>query len=272
MFRRAFIEITNECNLACGFCAASTRPAAPMPLENFKNAAAQVKPFARVLSLHVLGEPFMHPRFPEILGVCSRLGLKINLVTNGTLLDKFGPALFEEKCLVQVSFSLHALAGLPAGLRALHLGRLTGFAAVKPARLIVGFRLRGSAADPFVKEASGFIFKMFPGRGERPEPGRAVKLSDDVYLNFGELFDWPGRGPGKVKKSCLGLRHHFAILSTGEVIPCCADHSGRLAVGNVNEKPLAEILNGRTAAALRDSLAERAPMPSYCRSCGFCAP
>ena len=133
-----------------------------MPLETFEAVAAQVRPLAGMISLHVLGEPFMHPRFPEILGACSRLGLSVNLVTNGTLLDKFGPAVFKEKCLVQVSFSLRALAALPSGTRLEHLRRLTEFAALKPDRLIAGFRLRGGADDPFVKEASDFVLKAFP--------------------------------------------------------------------------------------------------------------
>ncbi|MEI7480851.1 MAG: radical SAM/SPASM domain-containing protein [Elusimicrobiota bacterium] len=272
MFRRAFIEITNECNLSCGFCAVSSRPAVCMAPGAFEDIAVQVKPFARVISLHVLGEPFMHPRFPEILNICSRLGLSVNLVTNGTLLDKFGPAVFAERCLVQVSFSLHALAALPSGIRAEKLRRLTEFAAVKPDRLIVGFRLRGVMDDPFVKEASDFVLNSFPGRVNPEEHGRAVTLRDNVYLNFGELFDWPGRGPGKTNKGCLGLRHHFAILSTGEVVPCCADHDGRLAIGNINKKPLADILSGPAVPILRDSIAGHTAMPSYCATCGFSAP
>ena len=240
-----------------------------MTLATFSRVAAQVKPFARVVSLHVLGEPFMHPQFPEILGAASRLGLAVNLVTNGTLLDKFGPAVFKEKCLVQVSFSLHALAALPPAMRMAHLRRLIDFAELKRDRLIVGFRLRGGAADPFVKEASDLLFKYFPGRAEL---GRAVTLRDNVYLNFGGFFDWPGPGPGKSKTSCLGLRHHFAILSTGEVVPCCADHAGRLSIGNINADPLAEILNGPAVAVLRNSIAGYTPMPVYCASCGFVQP
>ena len=243
-----------------------------MPLETFSDVAAQVKPLARMISLHVLGEPFMHPRFPEILAASSRLGLNVNLVTNGTLLDKFGPAVFKEKCLGQISFSLHALAALPPGMRMAHLRRLTEFAALKPDSLIIGFRLRGAADDPFVKEASGFVLKAFPESGIRAEHGSAVTLRENVYLNFGELFDWPGRGPGKNKKGCLGLRHHFAVLSTGEVVPCCADYDGQLSIGNINKKPLAAILSGPAMPVLRDSIAGHTLMPSYCASCGFSAP
>ena len=81
-FRHSFIEITNSCNLACGFCARSCRPKAVMPLELFRSAAEQTGRISEVVSLHVLGEPLTHPDFPELLSICSALGLKINLVTD----------------------------------------------------------------------------------------------------------------------------------------------------------------------------------------------
>ena len=271
-FRRAFIEITNVCNLSCGFCAVSKRPAAFMAVPMFEAVARQVKPLANIVSLHVLGEPFMHPDFPEILGACSRLGLEVNLVTNGTLLDKFGPAVFNEKCLKQVSFSLHALSGLPGPERLENLRRLAEFAGAKPDGLIISFRLRGRAEDPFTREAADYILRSFPG-GDAAREGSAITLRDKVFLNPGGVFDWPGRGARKEKKEgCLGLRHHFAILCTGEVIPCCVDHEGALAIGDMGKTPLADILGAPAAAALRDSIAAKTPMPEHCATCGFSAP
>ncbi len=271
-FRRAFIEITNSCNLACGFCAASSRPKAFMPPEFFEAAAAQAGELASVIFLHVLGEPLMHPRFPEILGASSRLGLKVNLVTNGVLLDKFGPDIFYEKCLGQVSVSLHALAELPPALRAQCLRRLTDFALRKPPGLILSFRLRGNSAEPFIQETNASLLEAL-ARESAPERVRdGLKLREGVYLNFGGLFDWPGGPGGKQKKGCLGLRHHFGILSDGRVVPCCADYDGALALGDIKEKPLADILGSPEALALRDSIAGKTPMPPYCASCGFTAP
>ena len=271
-FRRAFIEITNSCNLACGFCAASSRPKAFMPPETFEAAAAQAGDLASVIFLHVLGEPFMHPRFPEILGACSRLGLKVNLVTNGVLLDKFGPDIFHEKCLGQVSVSLHALAGLSPALRAQSLRRLTDFALRKPPELILSFRLRGNSAEPFIKETNASLLEALAREGAPERVRDGLKLRGGVYLNFGGLFDWPGGPGGKQKKGCLGLRHHFGILSDGRVVPCCADYDGALALGDIKEKPLAEILGSPAALMLRDSIAGKTPMPPYCASCGFTAP
>jgi len=271
-YRRVFIEITNTCNLACGFCAASSRPKTFMTPEFFESAAAQAGKLASVVFLHLLGEPFMHPRLPEMLGVCSRLGLKVNLVTNGLLLDKFGAGLFNEECLGQVSVSLHALAGLPPAIRDEHLRRITDFSLQKPPGLIASLRLRGNQSDPFIKDTKAFLLGVLArdGAGERVRDG--LKLREGVYLNFGSIFDWPGGEGGKEKKGCLGLRHHFGILSDGRVVPCCADFDGALALGNIKERPLVEILASPEALALRDSIAGKTPMPPYCASCGFTAP
>lgn len=269
-FRRAFIEITNRCNLACAFCAASARPGLDMPPALFERIAAQAVPLAEVVSLHLLGEPLNHPQFPAILAACSRLGLKVNLVTNGLLLDNFPPALFANACLSQISVSLHALAGLPEAQRGAAIGRLAAFAAAKPAGLTIGFRLRSSAEDDFYKAALKALLGAFK---KTLEPGADhVRLGEGIFLNFGGVFDWPGGTGGKPKSGCLGLKHHFGVLSDGRVVPCCADFDGNLALGSAAEKPLAEILSSREALALRRSIAGETPMPAYCASCGFSAP
>jgi len=243
-----------------------------MEPERFEFVASQVKPFAKVVSLHMMGEPFMHPRLPEILRICSRLGLNLNLVTNGTLLDKFGADVFLETCLGQITFSLHALAALPGEERLEKLRRLAQFARSKPRPLIVGFRLRGAREDIFIRETLSYLLAFFPKAGALSGSAGAVTLCENVYLNFGELFEWPGRGGAKEKKGCLGLRHHFAVLCGGEVVPCCADYDGNLSMGNINKRSLADILRGPDAAALRASIAAKTPMPAYCATCGFSAP
>lgn len=269
-FRRAFIEITNNCNLACGFCAASSRQRQEMPLELFEKTASQAGALAEVVSLHLLGEPLTHSAFPAILGACSRLGLRVNLVTNGTLLGDYPPALFLEKCLAQVSVSLHSLACLPPERRGPALDRLAAFALAKPPGLIVGFRLRSEEQDDFYREAVKALMAHFKATAA-PGPDY-VRLAGGVFLNFGGLFDWPGGEGGRPKSGCLGLRHHFGVLSDGRVVPCCADFDGALALGNIKERPLAEILSAPGALALRDSIAGKTAMPGYCASCGFTAP
>jgi MoaA/NifB/PqqE/SkfB family radical SAM enzyme len=231
-----------------------------MPLELFRSAAEQTGKISEVVSLHVLGEPLTHPDFPEILAICSRLGLKINLVTNGTLLWKAPASVFKEKCLSQVSISLHALSSLPAAERPLAVKRLGQFALTKPSELTVSFRLRSGGPDGFFKETLEGLLAAF---GRAPEP---------VSGPIGEIFAWPGGAGGKAKTGCLGLRHNFGILSDGRVVPCCLDFDGVLALGNIKEKPLDAILGSPEALALKESIAGLTPMPAYCATCGFIAP
>jgi hypothetical protein len=270
LYRRAFIEITNRCNLACAFCAVSRRPKVDMPLEDFESAAVQAGALAGVLSLHVLGEPLLHPRFPDILRACSRLGLRVNLVTNGTLLDEYPPSLFAENCLSQLSVSLHALAGFPPAERGRALCRLADFARAKPPALTLSFRLRAAGGVDFRDQAVKILAAAF--KAPALQGTDHVKLAAGIFINFGGLFSWPGAGGGAPRGGCLGLRHHFGVLSDGRVVPCCADYDGAMALGNLKEKPLAGILGSPGTVALKAAIAGKTPMPAFCASCGFAAP
>lgn len=269
-FRRSFIEITNACNLACAFCASSARPRREMATAEFESAARQAGDLAEMISPHLLGEPLTHSRFPDILCICSRLGLKVNLVTNGLLLRTFPNSLYAEKCLSQISISLHALSSLPPERREAGLEALAAFALAKPQGLTVGFRLRSAGEDDFYRLAVKTLLTAFK-TSARPGADH-VKLASGTFLNFGGVFNWPGAAGGRPRRGCLGLRHHFGILSDGRVVPCCADFDGALALGSINDSPLSEILSSPAALSLRNSLAGNNAMPPFCASCGFSPP
>lgn len=240
-----------------------------MTLEEFRSAAAQVRPLAAGVFLHVLGEPMLHPELPAILSAASELGLKVTLVTNGTLIDRFGPDIFREPCLAQVSPSLQALSALPPEKWEEALKKTISFARSRPPGLTVVFRLRGDDG-PFTLAARSALLAAFPGYA--PDPGkRRLKLAENTFFAGGGLFRWPGSGPGAGKSRCLGLRHHFAVLSDLRVVPCCIDCDGAMAFGDLRAKPLAEILSSPAAAALRAAIAGRGPMPAHCAGCGFSA-
>jgi radical SAM protein with 4Fe4S-binding SPASM domain len=270
-FKRAFIEITNVCNLACEFCVKSSSPQCFMTPEKFETIVAQVKLFTSTVSPHVLGEPFMHPQLPKILSICSEQKIAISLVTNGTLIDKFGSDIFKEKCLKQISFSLHALESFPKKERLKKLNRLIEFTKTRPSNLIISFRLRGNREAPFLKETYDYILSAFPDKIiTKYKDG--LRLADKTYLNFELFFKWPGQGGKREKKGCQGLQHHFAILCSGEIVPCCLDYEGKLSIGNINDKPLADILSSPLAIRLKNSIAGKTPIPEYCATCGFIAP
>lgn len=105
MFQRAYLEITNVCNLACAFCPGTAREKRFMAPEDFSLLAKKLRPYTEYLYLHVMGEPLLHPQLAEILRTCTELGYRVCLTTNGTLLPEKLPLLRDCPSLHKVSVS-----------------------------------------------------------------------------------------------------------------------------------------------------------------------
>ncbi|HEX2979877.1 MAG TPA: radical SAM protein [Anaerolineaceae bacterium] len=87
------IEPVGQCNLACTMCAIPYRqdgppygPPAFMAFELFTRLIDQL-PGTKELHLQGLGEPFMHPRFFEMVAYASARGMRVTTNTNLTLLN-----------------------------------------------------------------------------------------------------------------------------------------------------------------------------------------
>ena len=72
----------------CSFCPETTREKAFMSVEQFEHIAKQIAPYTDYVYLHVKGEPLLHPNLDEILKICKKYKFKVNISTNGVLLDK----------------------------------------------------------------------------------------------------------------------------------------------------------------------------------------
>ena len=107
-FSRVYLEITSCCNLACSFCPGTTRRAAFLTVAQFTHLAGALRGQTRFLYFHVMGEPLLHPDLPELLDIAGRMGFRVVLTTNGTLLPKRQRELLAAQALHKVSVSLHS--------------------------------------------------------------------------------------------------------------------------------------------------------------------
>ena len=97
-------------------------------------------------------------------------------------------------------------------------------------------------------------------------------LRDHLYLERAGKFDWPDLSAGESgAQFCYGLRDQLGVLVDGTVVPCCLDHEGDVALGNLFTQPLTEILTSPRACALREGFSRRKPAEELCRRCGFAA-
>ena len=277
-FERVFVEITTICNLRCPFCAGTSRPATRMEPEFFGRVLAQVRPLTDQISLHVLGEPLTHPDFPILLDLCAQAGLAVNVTTNGTLIDTMAGQALLGPMVRQVNFSMQALThdndidtravdavlafvraaldqrpDLYLNLRLWNLDNLHTPEADRNARLLD-------------RITAGLDMEITP-----PPPGRkSRRITGRLYLHQDTLFDWPGTSPPRQTGFCHALSTHCAILADGTVCPCCLDADGRLALGNLRQDALADILDRPRAQAMRAGFQRGRLVEALCRTCGYC--
>ena len=83
MLKKAYLEITNVCNLACAFCPGTRREKRFMSLEEFKILSAKLRPHTDYLYFHLMGEPLLHPELGAFLAHAGALGFKAPCCRHG---------------------------------------------------------------------------------------------------------------------------------------------------------------------------------------------
>ena len=277
MFSRAYVEITNVCNLACAFCPGTAREKRFMTPETFALLAGKLRSYTDFLYLHVMGEPLLHPQLAEILHICGELGFRVCLTTNGTLLPEKLPLLLESSAIHKVSVSLHSFEGngRSDGLEEYVERVADSCLSLAGGGVICALRLwnqGGADAENFrILRVLDRMMKKNTETLPRDRRGNR-RLEENLYLEEGEKFDWPDpRQAPQDTQFCYGLRDQLGVLADGTAVPCCLDHEGDIALGNLFTQPLSEILQSERACALREGFSRRCPSEGLCRRCGFAA-
>ena len=108
-----------------------------------------------------------------------------------------------------------------------------------------------------------------------PEPWatdrKGTRIGDRIFLEYGDKFDWPDltAPEGSHRVFCHGLRDQIGVLCDGTVVPCCLDHEGDLALGNLHSQSMEEILASPRAKAIYDGFSRRSAPEELCRKCGY---
>ena len=275
-FRKAYVEITNQCNLRCSFCPGTVRPPRRMTAEEFCFLAGRLRAFTDFLYLHLMGEPLSHPELSEILHIAGEKGFRVCITTNGTLLGTRGGILLEHaETLHKVSVSLHALEGSGASLdMEQYLSAVWDFCtAARQRGVYCALRLWNEGG---AEARNGEILRFLELKtGVDPESlprtrSRSRVLGENLFLEMEEMFSWPDMEKEETgAQFCFGLRDQIGVLCDGTVVPCCLDHEGDVPLGNLFARPLDEILNTPRARAIYEGFSNRAPAEALCRRCGF---
>ena len=67
MLKRAYLEITDVCNLHCAFCPGTRRAPRFLPQEDFETLTDRLRGKTEYLYFHLMGEPLPHPELEDFL-------------------------------------------------------------------------------------------------------------------------------------------------------------------------------------------------------------
>lgn len=270
MYSRVYVEITNMCNMACSFCHGHSREKRLLSTDEFSRILEQLTGKTGYIYYHLMGEPLLHPLLPQFLQMTADQGFRSVITTNGTLLDKVGPALLSAK-LHKVNISLHSFENGDDRQQEQYLQKVVGFADTAAEKgVLVSLRLWNQGCDGGKNALTeAFLRKKLPGQWAKNT--RGYRIREKLYLEWDNRFQWPDREASVQGEGvfCYGLRDHFGILCDGTVVPCCLDSDGVIALGNVFRDPLSDILESPRAKAMVEGFSCRRAAEDLCRRCGY---
>ena len=278
-FKQIYIEITNICNLNCSFCPKTSRPKKFMTVEEFDLITNEISPLTKTVCLHLMGEPLLHPNIKEIFSICAQKNLNVYLTTNGTLI-KQNLDLLKTGYAKKISISLHSYEANDNSFSLDNYLEDTLFSCKEiseKSKTYIEFRLWNESIDKNAKNTLNCkiidkINKIFSTNLSFNNIQSKKRINDKIYISFADVFEWPIESNNKQKnsiKSCYGLRSHFGILCDGTVVACCLDSEGKLALGNIFESNINDILNSQRAQNIRKGFSDRNVSEEFCKTCTF---
>lgn len=270
-FQKIYLEISNLCNLHCAFCPGTRRPAKAMTEEEFSRLLPPLRPWTDYLYFHLMGEPLCHPLLGRFLELAGEAGFRVILTTNGTLIARRQQLLLAAPALHKVNISLHAFEANDLSMPfSQYLQQCFAFGKAAEGKILVVYRLwNDGGANARNQEILDAMHQAFPG--EWVKERRGIRIGQRIFLEHGEKFDWPDpeAREGSSKVFCYGLRDQLGVLADGTVVPCCLDHEGDLALGNLFQQPMEEILASPRAVAIQEGFRNRQAPEELCRKCGY---
>lgn len=292
-----FVDPTNWCNFKCSFCPRNGEDFHKyagdyqhMPLSLFKKIVGDVKAFGgklKVLRLFSLGEPLLSPHFKDIFqcAVNAELAERIELSTNGSLLS--------EEMAEHILETVRTYSGI------FYL-RVSVYSVWQEKNLKI---TKNPIPIEVIRENVARFKRLRDGQGMKNVEVYAKKLdtfdkeNEDFLAMYGGVVDeaaieepinWSGAGGGELRSEiysaeeissmkrktipavCAFPFHTMSIQSDGTVTCCCVDWSRHTTIGNVREKSLMDIWNGKTHIDFQcQQLAHRRWENPGCRHCEY---
>lgn len=270
-FKKIYIEITNRCNLNCSFCGKNKRDYRDMSLLEFELVINKIKKYTDYIYLHVKGEPLLYSNLDSLLSICDNTNIKVNITTNGVFLKEKLSVLMNHFCIRQINISLHS-----ENNKKNYFLDVFSSGKVLSTKMFISYRIWDLKEYKLNKKSTEIVNKIIefynlsPVIVDKLYNDKNIKIASNTFVNKENIFTWPDVDNDiLVDGFCYGLKTHIAILSNGDIVPCCLDANGEINLGNIFEDSLDDVLNGDIYKSLLKSFKDNKAIHPLCKSCNF---
>ena len=263
---RAWIEVTNVCNLSCPMCLTPQLggqvPKGLMSLEAFRAVVDKLRGHVRDVNLFMGGEPLINKQLPAMIAYAGAAGMRTRLHTNATLLTEAWCHDLLDAGLDFLSFSFDGADAAtydelrPGGHFEAVRDNIRRFArlraergAARPHTVVQLIERPEWSAERRAAQRAG-LRALFEGPG-------IDAIKPIAMHNFGGLLPDAGADRAAGFSPCAYLWYAISVRWDGTVVPCCIDFEPKLPVGNLVTDPLEAVWNGPAMVALRRKMIDR---------------
>jgi radical SAM protein with 4Fe4S-binding SPASM domain len=306
--REANILVTSKCNLKCRHCSVTShgRLEGDLSLAQWCRILDHLAENKLLKLVITGGEPFARPDFNRLLQEILKRPFRIDINTNGTLLDKDNVKLLSN-AQKRLDYFMIGLDGADEETvddlrgKGVYKALMKGIENVQRSSVPFGFYCTVHPGNynqvleiarmvsrmntwikfnPLIASGPGIAQEMFLSAGQlRTASKQAMQAAQldgvdvsGVVLTVGELIERSSKksgGPGveKPRLHCGGLSSKISIFPNGDVTPC--DHLPAYRVGNILEAPLRSILESDRAKEFRTFLNTSLDDVEECASCPY---
>jgi len=283
------IEPTTSCNLRCPECPSGlrsfTRPTGMLQPELYQKVIDQASSHLTWLHLYFQGEPYLHPRFLDLVRYADRKGIFTSTSTNAHYLTEKNIRETLDSGLKQLIVSMDGISQeiyekyrVGGSLEKVQLG-LTS--------LIENREQEGRNFPRIVLQF------LVTGQNEHQIPvlkAWAEKIGvDELQLKTTQIYDFEngselipsdlgysryisdGKGKWKLKKEienkCWRMWQGAVVTWDGKVVPCCFDKDAQHVMGDLQTDPMKKIWQSEAYQHFRTQLLLDRSQIEICRNC-----
>ncbi|MFN7373353.1 MAG: SPASM domain-containing protein [Cyclobacteriaceae bacterium] len=282
-------EPTTSCNLRCPECPSGlrsfTRPTGMLQEDLFQRVIDELAPTLSYLTFYFQGEPYLHPRFLEMVAYASQRGIYTATSTNAHYLTEKNAEVTVRSGLDRLIISIDGTS--QETYQAYRIGGNLE-KVVEGTRTMLNVRKELGSSTPHI------IFQFLvvkPNEHEIPEVHRLARQLgvDEVKLKTAQIYDYQNGSPlipvqdkysryrlqpdgtyaikNKFDNHCWKMWHSCVITWDGKVVPCCFDKDAHFVLGDVTQRSFKEIWQGEDYQNFRASLLRSRSEIEMCRNC-----